>query len=200
MRVMLVGQKWFGAAVMDLLLRLGHDVAHVAAPVGDRLAQAAQLAGIPTGDPGMRLPAGWVPPGVELLVAAHAHCYVTRQARGRARFGAIGYHPSLLPRHRGRDAIRWAIHMRDQATGGTVYWMSDRADAGPIAAQDWCHIRPGDDAAELWRRALAPMGLRLFERVLRDVASGRIIAEPQDEAIATWEPAFERPALSVGGK
>ena len=199
MRLMIVGQKWLGAEVLAVLRAQGHDVASVAAPAGDRLHQAAVAAGVPVGDPGRVLAAGWVPEGVELIVAAHAHCFITRAARGRARHGAIGYHPSLLPRHRGRDAVRWAIHMRESITGGTVYWMTDRADAGPLAAQDWCHIPPGDDAAGLWRRELGPMGIRLLARVVADVAAGRLVRVPQVEALATWEPSFDRPALANGG-
>lgn len=44
---------------------------------------------------------------------------------------------------------------------------------------------------ELWQRELAPMGLRLFARVLDQVASKRIVATPQDTALATWEPALD---------
>ncbi|WP_297831696.1 formyltransferase family protein [Thermomonas sp.] len=196
MRVMLVGQKWIGVEALALLLTKGHDVASVAAPAGDRLHAAASAAGVPVGDPGRILSASWVPPGVELLVAAHAHCFINRGARQRTRFGAIGYHPSLLPLHRGRDAVRWTIHMRDQVAGGTVYWMTDRADGGPIAAQAWCLVRPDDTPETLWRRELGPMGLRLLERVLGDVGAGRIVKRPQDESLASWEPAFDRPALS----
>lgn len=197
MRLMLVGQKWLGAEVLAALCSAGHEVAAVAAPAGDRLHHAAVAAGIPSGDPGRALPAAWVPEGIDLIVAAHAHCFVSRRARRRARLGAIGYHPSLLPRHRGRDAVRWTIHMRDQVAGGTVYWMTDRADAGPIAAQEWCHVRPDDDAASLWRRDLGPMGARMLVRVVADIASGRVVRRPQDEALATWEPAFDRPPLSA---
>ena len=110
MRVMLVGQKWLGAEVLAMLLAKGHDVASVAAPAADRLHEAAVAAGIPVADPGRVLAASWMPPGVELLIAAHAHCFIAGDARKRARLGAIGYHPSLLPRHRGRDAVRWTIH------------------------------------------------------------------------------------------
>jgi len=137
-----------------------------------------------------------VPLGVDLIVAAHCHCFITPGALAAARLGAIGYHPSLLPRHRGRDAIRWALHMHEQVTGGTVYWMNERADSGPIAAQGWCHIRPDDTPDALWRRELAPMGLRLIGEVLAEIAWGMITAVPQDEALATWEPAFTRPAFS----
>lgn len=195
MRLMLVGQKWLGAEMLASLHAAGHDVATVAAPAGDRLHAAAVAAGIPAVDPGRALPAAWVPEGAELVVAAHAHCFVTRAARARCRHGAIGYHPSLLPRHRGRDAVRWTIHMRDTIAGGTVYWMTDRADGGPIAAQDWCHVRPDDDAATLWRRDLGPMGVRLLAQAVADIEAGRIVRIRQDEELATWEPAFERPAL-----
>ena len=196
MRLMLIGQKWLGVGTLGLLLEKGHDVAFVAAPAGDRLHRAAVAAGVPVADPGRILPASWVPPGTDLIVAAHSHSYITGGARRVARFGAIGYHPSLLPRHRGRDAVRWTIHMREQIAGGTVYWMDDRADAGPIAAQSWCHVREGDTPESLWRRELAPMGLQLLGQVMDDVAAGRVVKVPQDEALATWEPAFDRPALS----
>lgn len=198
MRLMLVGQKWLGAEVLSMLLANGHDVAFVAAPEADRLYAAAVAAGIPAADPGRVLAAAWVPPGVELVVAAHAHCFISREARKRARLGAIGYHPSLLPRHRGRDAVRWTIHMRDQVAGGTVYWMTDRADAGPIAAQQWCHVREGDTPETLWRRELGPMGVRLLEVVVGDAAAGLLVKTPQDESLATWEPSFDRPALAKG--
>lgn len=195
MRVMLVGQQWLGAQTLAMLQRTGHEVAFVAAPPDDRLSHAAVAAEVHTADPGHLLPAGWVPEGTELIVAAHAHCYITAAARQRARHGAIGYHPSLLPRHRGRDAIRWAIHMREAITGGTVYWMTDKADAGPIIRQGWCHILPTDDAPTLWRRELGPMGLRLLAGAIDDVAAGRAAGIPQDEALATWEPAFVRAPL-----
>lgn len=195
---MLVGQKWLGAEVLGGLLEVGHEVAAVAAPADDRLYAAAVASGIPAADPGGALQGAWVPDGVDLIVAAHAHCFVTKRARNRARHGAIGYHPSLLPRHRGRDAVRWTIHMGDRIAGGTVYWMTDRADAGPIAAQGWCHVMPGDDAATLWRRDLGPLGLRLLLDTVEEVAGGRIVRLPQDEALATWEPSFDRPPLRGG--
>ncbi|KAB2896231.1 MAG: methionyl-tRNA formyltransferase, partial [Burkholderiaceae bacterium] len=125
-----------------------------------------------------------------VILCAHAHVFVSAEARAMARYGALGYHPSLLPRHRGRDAVRWAVHMGDQVTGGTAYWLDDGADTGPIAAQDWCWVRPDDTPEALWRRDLAPMGLRLFEQVLAALDAGLVPSKPQDDAMATWEPAF----------
>lgn len=197
MRVMIVGQKWLGAEVLRLCLERGHDVASVAAPdTGDRLYRTAIEAGLRVSACGQSLAPDAVPGGTEVIVAAHAHCFIPAETRARAKYGALGYHPSLLPRHRGRDAVRWVIHMGERVTGGTVYWMTDKADAGPIAAQDWCLVRADDTPAELWRRELAPMGLRLIGKVLDDLTAGRVIAAPQDESLATWEPAFKRPSLA----
>ena len=39
--------------------------------------------------------------------------------------------------------------------GGSVYHLADGWDAGAIAAQDWCFVRKGETARELWERALA---------------------------------------------
>ena len=98
--------------------------------------------------------------------------------------------------HRGRDAVRWTVAMREPIAGGSVYWMDERADTGPIEAQDWCHVLPGEDAAALWRRALAPMGVHLLvQAVSRLVEGDTPRAVPQDERAATWEPAFTRQRL-----
>jgi methionyl-tRNA formyltransferase len=202
MRVVIVGQQWLGAQALQMCLRRGDEVAKVLAPGADeteeydRLYAAALQAGIPAQVCPRRVEAAHIPPDTTLILAAHAHAFITQGARQAARYGALGYHPSLLPRHRGRDAVRWTLHMRDPVAGGTAYWMDDGADTGPIAAQDWRWVRPGDTAQSLWRRDLAPLGLRLLAAVLAELDAGRVPARPQDDALATWEPAFGARLLS----
>ena len=201
MRVMIVGQKWLAAEVFALCQRRGDDIAAVCAPrIDDRLATLATAAGLPVCTAAGRLDAVRVPDGLDLLICAHAHAYIDSSARGKTRLGALGYHPSLLPRHRGRDAVRWAIHMGDKTTGGTVYWMDDGADTGHIARQDWCWIRPDDTADTLWRRELAPMGIRLFEAALAYIDNGVSQRSPQLAAVATWEPALRAGRLGAASQ
>lgn len=197
MRIVIVGGHWLGASVLRLCLDLGLDVIRaLAATETDRLHRAAVAAGVSAGVHAKAVSAADMPASADLIVAAHCHAYVTRDARAASRLGCLAYHPSLLPRHRGRDAIRWAIHMCEAITGGTVYWMDDEADTGPIAAQDWCHVRPDDDARSLWERELGPMGLKLFHKALCGIRAGKIVATAQDDALATWEPAFQIRRLS----
>lgn len=135
-----------------------------------------------------------MPRGVDLIVAAHSHDFIGERTRLRATFGGIGYHPSLLPVHRGRDAVRWAVRMRERITGGSVYRLSNRMDGGAVLAQQHVFIQPDDTAEELWRRELAPLGVRLLADVVGQFAvSGYVAGVEQDEAVATWEPAIDRP-------
>lgn len=192
MRIAIAGQRSFGAAALDRLVAAGHDVAQVFAPAGDRLDFRARQLGIATCD---RLVAASLVTDLDLIVCAHAHVYVSDKARDRTLLGAVGYHPSLLPRHKGRDAVKWTVHMGDAIAGGSVYWLTNRMDGGPIAAADWCHVRPGMTATDLWRDQLFPMGLRLLEKVLADLDNGLIIRVDQDDACATWEPSWDRPPV-----
>jgi methionyl-tRNA formyltransferase len=202
MNLMIVGQKWFGAEVFKLAIHAGHRVTAVCAPMftsdgrHDRLYDAAAAASGPiilASYHPAALKAEVIPEDVDLILSAHSHVILDAAIRAKARLGAVGYHPSLLPRHRGRDAVAWTLAMGDKIAGGTLYIMDDRMDAGPIIAQDLCHVRPGDDAGELWRRELAPIGLRLLGQLLTDPEGWIIQARAQDEAVATWEPARNSP-------
>lgn len=189
MNVIIIGQQWLASQLLAHCLDRGDTITMaVSTNAADSFIQAASAAGIPTLIR-QRLDATDIP-AADIILCAHAHTYITAPAIAKTRLGALGYHPSLLPKHRGRDAIRWAIHMREPITGGSLYWLTEQTDAGPIAAQDWCWIHPNDTPQTLWRRDLAPMGLRLFDAVLRLLDTDVIPSKPQPEHLATFEPAF----------
>jgi methionyl-tRNA formyltransferase len=192
LRITLVGSRYFGAAAFDLLLKQGIDIARVVVPqADDRLAAAAAAAGVEVHvlkDPKL-VPAEAIADGTELIVSAHSHARVSAEALALARLGGIGFHPSLLPRHRGIAAIEWTIKSGDPIAGGSIYHLAERMDAGAIAMQDWCFVKNGETARELWERALAPMGLRLLGEVVQHAAKyGSLPARPQQEEFATRAP------------
>ena len=196
MNVTLVGSRYFGATVFEALRKDGTQIVQVVAPASDdRLAMAAQAAGVPVHlleNPKV-VPGEAVPDGTDLIVAAHTHARVSDEALARSRLGGVGYHPSLLPRHRGIAAVEWTILSGDPIAGGSVYHLSQGWDAGAIAAQDWCFVAKDETARELWERALAPMGLELLARVVRYAAEhGKLPARPQDERFATKAPMIRR--------
>ena len=195
MRITLVGSRHFGVTTLEMLRRRGVDVVRVVvADAEDRLAAASHAADIEVvvqANPKLVV-ASEIADRTDLIVTAHSHARIAREALAKARLGGIGYHPSLLPRHRGIAAVEWTIREKDPIAGGTVYHLADRMDAGAIAAQDWCFVGKDETARQLWERALAPMGQRLLGEVI-DYAKihDALPARPQDEQFATKAPAIE---------
>jgi len=194
MRITLVGSRHFGVTTLEMLRRRGVDVIRVVvADAEDRLAAAARAAGIEVAvqvNPKLVV-AAEIAEDSDLIVTAHSHARISKEALAKARFGGIGYHPSLLPRHRGIAAVEWTIREKDPIAGGTVYHLADRMDAGAIAAQDWCFVKKDETARQLWERALAPLGQRLLGEVI-DYAKtyDALPSKPQDEQFATSAPSL----------
>lgn len=112
--------------------------------------------------------------------------------REAARLGTLGYHPTLLPKMRGRAALAWTILLDLKRSGGTLFWMDEGVDSGPVAAQEEFEIPAGTTLLgliELQLAALAAMIPPLFEQL----AKGECPARPQDHAQATYL-AVRRPA------
>lgn len=197
MKCALVGSRFFAASVFEALRKEeGIEFTSIVAPAADdRLALAAQAAGIAVhvlANPKI-VPGEAIAEGTELIIAAHTHARVSDDALARSRLGGIGYHPSLLPRHRGIAAVEWTILEGDAIAGGSIYHLADGWDAGAIAAQDWCFVKKGETARELWERALAPMGLALLSKVVHHARlQGSVPAYPQDPHFATRAPMIRR--------
>jgi methionyl-tRNA formyltransferase len=194
MRITLVGSRHFGVTTFDMLRQHGVEIARVVvADADDRLAAAARAAGIELtvqANPKLVGPQE-IAAGTDLIVTAHSHARISREALAAARLGGIGYHPSLLPRHRGIAAVEWTIREGDPIAGGTVYHLADRMDAGAIAAQEWCFVKKGETARELWERALAPLGQKLLAEVIDYARIHQSLpSRPQDEQFATNAPSL----------
>lgn len=192
MKVWMIGGHGFGRAVAKQLLDDGNEIV-LCTTQDEKMAGLCKDAGAGVGAGPIQV-ANADP---EIMVSAHNHMWVRQEWIDEVEHGCVGYHPSLLPLHRGKDAIRWTIHMKEPVAGGTVYRLEgDEADTGPILKQDWCHVRPGWTASDLWREELFPMGVRLIANTVNEISlTGSISERPQDEELATWEPAWDRPKL-----
>lgn len=207
MNIFLSGRGAFAVSVAEALSESGHSIIGVASPClkanrsdeanplsWDRLRAWAYPRSLPWTD-ATQLRALHIPDKTEIIVAAHSHAFIGRRTRARASLASVGYHPSLLPLHRGRDAIRWTVRDGDRVAGGSVYHLTERTDGGPLAAQEHVLVPKGATAESLWRDLLAPLGVRLLLRVVDDLANGRNVQVTQDESVATWEPAMDSAPL-----
>lgn len=168
LKVMIVGQKWLAEQLLAWCLTQSNiEVVAVSPPNEiDRLARLAVANLIPIIIHDKILTADQVPTGVDIILTAHAYCFVEKQARDKARLGAVGYHPSLLPKHKGKHAVKLAFDNGDKIVGGSLYQLDDGWDTGQVLAQKSVMVDDGDTLTSLWQDKLAPIGVELFRGYL----------------------------------
>jgi methionyl-tRNA formyltransferase len=98
---------------------------------------------------------------------------------------AVGSHPALLPRDRGRHPITWALVDGLDETGLTFLWLDEGPDTGDILWQRRLAIGPEDDAADVYASVerAGRQAIREFVPQLEDGTAPRV---PQDEDEATY--------------
>lgn len=125
----------------------------------------------------------------ELVVSWFWTRKVPASFRAIAPLGALGVHPSLLPRHRGPDPYFWAIDAGDSVTGVTAHLLDDEYDTGGMLGRRELTIDASWNAWTLAKKLDRP-SLGLLRDTVRAFASG---SPPrplqQDETLATEAPA-----------
>jgi methionyl-tRNA formyltransferase len=206
MRIVLIGQAAFGQKVLEALLNKGEQVAAVYVPPDkpgskiDPLKESAQKQGIPVFQPQRMRDPGVYEKFVELTpdlcIMAFVTDIVPASILNCPRLGTIQYHPSLLPRHRGRSSINWAIINGDTRTGTTILWPDAGIDTGPILLQKEVDISPTDTVGSLYYDKLFPLGVDAIIESIDLIDKGEAPKIPQDESQATYEhPCQEKDAV-----
>lgn len=125
---------------------------------------------------------------------------IPHAVRSAAPLGAIGVHPSLLPRHRGADPTFWAIDSGDTETGVTAHVLDEAYDTGAILGQRTLAIEPTWSAWTLAKRLDRP-SLELLRETVNAFARGESpVPRPQDEALATDAPGPDDEVLALRWK
>ena len=198
MNIFVCGQKSFGKAVLKSLYENGHNIVGAAPPPQekyyDKVQGYALKLGVPIISDCDKLISRDIPENTELVVSAHSHWYISDKVIEKAKYGGIGFHPSLLPRHRGQDAVRWAVAMGDAVTGATIYWLNQIVDGGDILLQRHIFIDKNKDYHELWKK-IFPIGVEMLAEAVEMIEKGIAPKIPQDARYATWEPSFNVPNL-----
>ena len=102
--------------------------------------------------------------------------------------GVFGMHPTLLPRHRGRAPIPWAILSGLARTGVTLFEIVDAtADSGAIVGQVEIDIAPDETATTLFAR-LADAHVQLVRRLVPQLLARTAPRTPQDPSRSSAWP------------
>lgn len=200
MRIVVHGQQAFGKAVLEALLERGEDVVAVYAPPEggrpDPLAEAAAAAGLPLVRPasfaGATVLEEFRAFAPDLQVMAFVTLIVPAAFLSAPTHGTIQYHPSLLPKHRGRSAINWPVIRGETETGLTVFWPDGGIDTGDVLLQRSTPIGADDTLGSVYFDRLFPMGVEALVEAVDLVKAGKAPRITQDEAEATYEAPCER--------
>ena len=198
MRMVLIGQAAFGAAVLEALLEQNENIIAVYAPAEkpggrpDPLKQMAAEKGIPVIQPETykdeQVYAEFEALAPDLAVMAFVTDIIPARYFDVPTKGTINYHPSLLPRHRGASAINWAVIMGDDRTGLSIFWPDGGIDTGPVLLQKEIEIKPEDTVGSLYFNHLFPMGVDAILESIEMIKAGKAPQIVQDESQATYEP------------
>lgn len=114
-----------------------------------------------------------------LLVVCGWTRLLHEEVLGVPRHGCVGFHASLLPRHRGRAPVNWAILQGDSFTGNTMMLLSPGVDTGDIVDQRRIEIAPEDTCATIYDR-VAEAGADMLLTQLPALLAGTAPRRRQD--------------------
>jgi methionyl-tRNA formyltransferase len=204
-RIVFMGTPAFAVPSLQALLAQHEVVGVVTQPdrpagrgrqvVEPAVKQAALAAGVPVIQPKrLREPEAvaqlraWAP---DVIVVAAFGQILRPEVLDLPPHGCVNVHASLLPRHRGAAPVAAAIIAGDAETGITLMRMDAGLDTGPMLAQATVPIAP-DDTTETLTDRLALIGGRLLAEKLPLYLTGRLKAEQQNEAEATYAPQLKK--------
>ncbi|ROO78164.1 methionyl-tRNA formyltransferase [Vibrio crassostreae] len=101
------------------------------------------------------------------------------------RLGCINVHGSILPRWRGAAPIQRSIWAGDKETGVTIMQMDIGLDTGDMLSIATLPIEATDTSASMYEK-LAGLGPDALVECLSDIASGKTVAEKQDDELANY--------------
>ena len=127
----------------------------------------------------------------ELIVVAAFGQFLSKEILELPKYGCINVHASLLPKYRGAAPIQYAIIKGEKESGVTIMQMDIGMDTGAMLDKVVVPIEENTTMGEL-HDALREQGAELLLEVIDKIAAGTVVAEPQDDAQATYATLLDR--------
>ncbi|CDD11583.1 methionyl-tRNA formyltransferase [Phascolarctobacterium succinatutens CAG:287] len=127
----------------------------------------------------------------ELIVVAAFGQFLSKEILELPKYGCINVHASLLPKYRGAAPIQYAIIKGEKESGVTIMQMDIGMDTGAMLDKVVVPIAENTTMGEL-HDALREQGAALLLQVIDKIATGTAVAEPQDDAQATYATLLDR--------
>ncbi len=187
MKIVFIGSGLFAAPILEFLTK-NFEVSLVVTRPDAAKSRGQKLSGSVIGNLCEKLSIGKLSPetinseeaiqkirqtGASLAVLASYSEILGPNILGSFRLGIVNVHPSLLPKYRGAEPIRWAIRKCESQTGVTLMMLSKGLDRGNILAQQTAPILDTDDYTTLSER-LVGLSLAMLPQAITAVKNGQI--------------------------
>ena len=113
-----------------------------------------------------------------------------------AKLGCLNFHPSLLPKYRGRYSTVHSIFSGDTVTGVTAHWIGKKIDAGSIISKKKIKIKSHYTARDLYIE-FTKKSIKLFLEILEKLEKGMKI---RSYKIANTKLKYYKKTLPNNGK
>jgi len=98
---------------------------------------------------------------------------------------SIGFHPTCLPKGRGRAPLAWLILEKEKFGASTFFIMNEGVDDGSILVSERFYLNPKDDAEIAYEKMLIAEG-KALERLLPKLHNYKSLAIEQDHNKANY--------------
>jgi methionyl-tRNA formyltransferase len=108
-----------------------------------------------------------------------------------APMGVVGFHPTKLPKNRGRHPIIWALALGLKDSAATFFFMDEGADTGDILAQKDFEISYQDNAQTIYDK-VTDIALFQIENFIPNLQQEKYSRVKQDKLLSNcWRKRYE---------
>ena len=111
---------------------------------------------------------------IDIIFCIGSTQILPRQIIDLPKLGTLNFHPSLLPKYRGRYSTVHAIFNGDKITGVTAHFLGKEIDTGKIIKKKIIKIRPHYTAKDLYNE-FSKEGTKLFLKIFNKVVNRKKI-------------------------
>ena len=207
LRLALFGQAPLAIACLERLQKAGHIISVVYTPEAgsrtDALASYARSLGLDViqckyiqhkdGSPIPDIVNTYQRYEVDLNVLASFTSFLPSVISDSPQHKSICYHPSLLPKYRGGNALQWQIINGEIETGVSIFVPDSGIDTGPIVIQKGgVQIASSDTVGSLFFDKLAPLGVEAIIEAVSAIDEGTASIKDQNESLASFQKLVDK--------
>jgi methionyl-tRNA formyltransferase len=104
---------------------------------------------------------------------------IRKEVLNIAPIGVVGYHPTKLPKNRGRHPLVWALALGLTKSASTFFFMDEGADTGDILSQVDFEISYQDNAQSIYDK-VTDIALSQIEKFVSKLEQGNYLKVKQD--------------------